>query len=65
MIPTVYPEECLLDFIELHGAHTGKNMANAVFKSLKEYRLLGKVEISSSFLSFVPNMCSDCGLCHG
>jgi hypothetical protein len=64
MILIIYPEECLIDFIELHVAHTGENMADAVFKSLKEYKLLGKVK-SSLPTSFIPDMLSDCGLCDG
>ena len=40
---TLILEECLIDFIELHGAHTGENMADAIWQSLKSYGLIGKV----------------------
>lgn len=36
-------EEVLLDFTELHGAHDGKNMANALMDSVEDLDLLEKV----------------------
>lgn len=36
-------EEVLLDFIELHGAHDGKNMAEALKTVLMETGLIEKV----------------------
>ena len=35
--------ECVVDFVELHGSHDGKNLANALFKSLKTKNLVPKV----------------------
>jgi len=33
----------LLDAVELNGSHTGKNIANNVFKSLSEFGLESKL----------------------
>ena len=38
--------ECVVDFTELHGSHEGKNLAQAVFKSLKAKNLTNKVSFS-------------------
>jgi hypothetical protein len=35
--------ECVVDFAELHGSHDGKNLANAIFNSLKTKSLIPKV----------------------
>ena len=35
--------ECVVDFSELHGSHEGKNLALAIFKSLKAKNLTTKV----------------------
>lgn len=42
-LPSTTVEECLIDFCELIGAHTGENMANAVWESLDRYGLIGRV----------------------
>ncbi|KAF5317589.1 hypothetical protein D9758_018466 [Tetrapyrgos nigripes] len=36
-------EECLIDFRELEGEHSGENMAEAVWKTLELYGLVGKI----------------------
>ena len=36
-------EELLLDFRELHGEHSGENLAAAVWATLKLYGLKGRV----------------------
>lgn len=36
-------EELLIDFRELIGAHTGENMADAVYETLNLYGLKGRV----------------------
>ena len=35
--------ECVVDFVELHGSHDSKNLANTIFKSLKSKNLVSKV----------------------
>jgi hypothetical protein len=40
-------EELLIDFRELIGEHSGENMAEAVWETLKQYGLVGRV---SSFI---------------
>ncbi|KAJ7702126.1 hypothetical protein B0H16DRAFT_1347662, partial [Mycena metata] len=42
-------EECLIDFRELVGEHSGENMAAAVWDSLKEFGLLGRVRCFRCF----------------
>jgi len=37
------PEELLIDFHELIGEHSGENMADAVYETMKMYNLQGKV----------------------
>jgi len=37
------PEELLIDFRELIGEHSGENMAEAVWETLKQYGLIGRV----------------------
>jgi hypothetical protein len=36
-------EELLIDFRELTGEHSGENMAEAVWETLKQYDLIGRV----------------------
>ncbi|KAJ7080039.1 hypothetical protein C8R44DRAFT_653919, partial [Mycena epipterygia] len=36
-------EECLIDFRELVGAHSGENMADAVWKTVEKFGLSGRV----------------------
>ncbi|KAI5894584.1 uncharacterized protein SCHCODRAFT_02495338, partial [Schizophyllum commune H4-8] len=38
-----HQEELLIDFHELIGAHTGENMAHAVWETLGTYGLKGRV----------------------
>jgi hypothetical protein len=38
-----YLEELLIDFRELLGEHSGDNMAEAVWETLKQYDLVGRV----------------------
>jgi hypothetical protein len=37
------PEELLIDFQELIGEHSGENMADIVWKTLEDYKLVGRV----------------------
>ena len=47
-------EELLIDFRELSGEHTGENMAQAVWETLTEYDLIGRVSLAvHSFGAFV------------
>jgi hypothetical protein len=41
-------EELLIDFRELIGEHSGKNMAEVVWQTLELYGLVGRVCSSSS-----------------
>ncbi len=36
-------EECLIDFHELIGEHSGENMANSVWETIELYGLKGQV----------------------
>ncbi|KAJ6523019.1 hypothetical protein B0H19DRAFT_863697, partial [Mycena capillaripes] len=36
-------EECLVDFVELQGEHSGENMAARVWKSLEELKIAHRV----------------------
>jgi hypothetical protein len=38
-------EECLIDFRELLGAHSGENMADAVWETVEKFGLCGRVRI--------------------
>jgi hypothetical protein len=38
-------EELLIDFRELAGEHSGENMAEAVWETLKQYDLIGQVSL--------------------
>jgi hypothetical protein len=38
-------EELLIDFQELIGEHSGENMAEIVWKTLKDYGLIGRVSL--------------------
>ena len=41
---TIYPpEELLTDFRELLGEHSGENMAEVIWETLKQYDLIGWV----------------------
>jgi hypothetical protein len=40
-----YIEECLIDFCEVEGQHTGENLANVVWTSLGRYNLIGRVSL--------------------
>jgi hypothetical protein len=42
-------EELLIDFRQLLGAHTGENMAAAVWETLETYGLKGRVCFPSHF----------------
>jgi hypothetical protein len=52
---TIAPlEELLIDFRELSGEHTGENMAQAVWETLTEYDLIGRVSLAvHAFGAFV------------
>ena len=39
----IISEELLIDFWELSGEHSGENMAEAVWETLKQYDLVGRV----------------------
>ena len=39
----IISEELLIDFWELSGEHSGENMAEAVWETLKQYDLVGCV----------------------
>lgn len=39
-------EECLIDFRELIGEHSGENMAAAVWETVEKFGLIGRVGIS-------------------
>jgi len=39
-------EELLIDFRELQGEHSGENMAEAVWETLKQYGLIGQVSLA-------------------
>jgi hypothetical protein len=43
-------EECLIDFAELTGDHSGESLADAVWKTLDIYGLKGRVRITAPFL---------------
>ena len=45
-------EELLIDFHELIGAHTGENMAQAVWATLGKYGLKGRVRVNHIRCSF-------------
>ncbi|KAJ6537040.1 hypothetical protein B0H19DRAFT_923481, partial [Mycena capillaripes] len=36
-------EECLIDFAELVGSHSGENMADTVWATLEKFGLCGRV----------------------
>ena len=38
-------EELLIDFCELSGEHSGENMAQAVWETLTQYGLIGRVSL--------------------
>ena len=48
-------EELLLNFRELHGEHTGENLAAAVWATLKLYGLKGQVGFFFSLYSYLTN----------
>jgi hypothetical protein len=52
------PEELLIDFRELAGEHSGENMAEAVWETMKQYDLIGRV--SSFNLQNIIALSSDC-----
>jgi hypothetical protein len=39
-------EECLIDFRELIGEHSGENMAAAVWETVEKFGLIGRVRTS-------------------
>jgi len=41
-------EELLIDFWELIGEHSGKNMAEAIWATMELYGLIGKVSCQAS-----------------
>jgi hypothetical protein len=41
-------EECLIDFREFIGQHSGENMAAAVWKTVEDFKLKGRVSVASS-----------------
>ncbi|KAJ7205220.1 hypothetical protein GGX14DRAFT_299563, partial [Mycena pura] len=36
-------EECLIDFCEIKGEHSGENIANAVWEALARYEIEGRI----------------------
>ncbi|KAJ7301008.1 hypothetical protein DFH08DRAFT_724739 [Mycena albidolilacea] len=40
---TLNTEECLVDFVEMHGEHSGENMANLVWDSLERLGIAPRV----------------------
>ncbi|KAJ6566532.1 hypothetical protein B0H19DRAFT_940572, partial [Mycena capillaripes] len=44
---TFFAEECLIDFQELLGAHSGENMADAVWKTVDKFGLRRRVSVFS------------------
>lgn len=65
-----FTEELLIDFRELVGEHSGENMAEAVWETLTQYGLIGRVNlIFSPFVAVNPDMfqedyCICYGQCH-
>jgi hypothetical protein len=47
-----FSEECLIDFRELIGEHSGLNMANAVWTCLDEYKITHRVRYFSACPAF-------------
>ena len=45
LVPNIIIEELLIDFHELIGEHSGKNLAEAVYETLQLYELKGKVGV--------------------
>jgi len=43
LIFLLFTEELLIDFWEMIGEHSGKNMAHAVFETMEAYGLVGRV----------------------
>jgi hypothetical protein len=51
-------EEVLIEFQELHGGHTGKNLAQVVWSTLKMYGITEKVHLMITFVwSLMTNLC--------
>jgi hypothetical protein len=46
----IQPEELLIDFRELIGEHSGENMAEAVWETLKRYGLENRVYFLPYFI---------------
>jgi hypothetical protein len=46
----MHSDECLIDFCEVEGPHSGENLARIVWASLDRYTLTGRVSLT--FLSF-------------
>jgi hypothetical protein len=42
---TLNTEECLVDFVEMHGEHSGENMANLVWDSLEQLGIATRVSL--------------------
>ena len=43
LVPNLIIEELLIDFRELIGEHSGENLAEAVWKMMELYGLVGRV----------------------
>ena len=50
----VISEELLIDFRELSGEHSGENMAEVVWETLKRYDLIGRVSSSEIIIAVRP-----------
>jgi hypothetical protein len=53
ILSEIFSEECLIDFRELRGEHSGENMANAVWETLENYGIEGRVSSISGI--FAPS----------
>jgi len=51
-------EELLIDFRELISEHSGENMAEAVWETLKQYNLIGRVSSFKLHQPFMLLICS-------
>ena len=49
-ICSITSEELLIDFRELVGVHSGENLAHAVYETLDDYGLKGRVSDSFSLV---------------
>ncbi|GBC00584.1 hypothetical protein RclHR1_03900001 [Rhizophagus clarus] len=65
-------QDSLLDFIDLSGSHSGKNLCNAFVKSCQEFGILEKIFAITSdnasnndtFIKYLENVCHYCCIAH-